>query len=77
MSARFAYFAYSMSCCSVAFCGFVVHGSLYGVLGYCRVFGLRFISFFMRKNVAVPSVGFCGSSGKRGDALAAAWFRIF
>jgi hypothetical protein len=42
-----------MSCCSAVFCGFVVHGSVYGVLGYCRLFGLRVISFFLRKNVAV------------------------
>jgi hypothetical protein len=76
VSVRFAYFAYSMSCCSVVFCGFVVHGSVYLVLGYCRLFGLRIKSFFIRKKVAV-SVGFCVSSGKRGNALAAFGLKSF
>jgi len=40
-----------MSCCSVAFCGFVVHGSVYLVLGYCRLFRLRVISFFHQKKL--------------------------
>jgi hypothetical protein len=44
-----------MSCCSVAFCGFVVHGSVCRILGCCRLFGSGFISFFLRKNVAVAS----------------------
>jgi hypothetical protein len=65
-----------MSCCSVAFCGFVVKGSVYLVLGCCRLFGLGFISFFIRKLVAVLPVVCCGSSGKRGNALAALGFSI-
>jgi hypothetical protein len=67
-SARFAYFAYSMSCCSVVFCVFVVYGSVCGVLGCCRLFGLGFISFFIRKLVAVPSLGllrFVGQARQR------------
>ena len=65
-----------MSCCSVAFCGFVVHGSVYGVLAYCRLFGLRVISFFLRKNIAVLPFGFCGTWASA-DALAAAGFGSF
>jgi hypothetical protein len=58
-----------MSCCSVAFCGFVVHGSVYGVLGYCRLFGLGVISFFIIKNIAVLPFGFLRNVGQARERL--------
>jgi hypothetical protein len=58
-----------MSCCSVAFCGFVVHGSVYLALGYCRLFGLRVISFFLRKNIAVLPFGFLRIVGQARERL--------